>query len=135
MPEKLTVVVSANTVYAARQHEETTWKHPRGGKAKYLSDPLKANADRYARALNAAVEKVLREIQAEGLDVGLADKVKREALIPWATAVGLHLQGEGSRSAPIETGLLRGSVTYEVLDGGGVIDSGASMTIRRGPNA
>lgn len=32
--------VSFHTVYAARQHEETTWKHPLGGEAKYLETPL-----------------------------------------------------------------------------------------------
>lgn len=42
-------------VYAARQHEETTWRHPRGGKAKYLEDPLKENAPRYEGALSAAI--------------------------------------------------------------------------------
>lgn len=57
-PEGVEIVVSANTVYAARQHEEVTWKHPKGGKAKYLADPLKSNAARYAAALAAAVRKV-----------------------------------------------------------------------------
>lgn len=32
--------VSFNTVYAARQHEELTWQHPKGGNAKYLERPL-----------------------------------------------------------------------------------------------
>lgn len=52
-------VVSFNTVYAARQHEEVTWKHPKGGKAKYLEDPLKAMAQRYVQALAAAQRKAL----------------------------------------------------------------------------
>lgn len=38
-------------VYAARQHEETGWKHPKGGQAKYLSTPLAANASRYGELL------------------------------------------------------------------------------------
>lgn len=33
--------VSANTPYAARQHEELEYKHPGGGHAKYLEVPLK----------------------------------------------------------------------------------------------
>lgn len=51
--------VSFDTVYAARQHEEVTWKHPKGGKAKYLEDNLKAMAPRYLSALAAAVRKVM----------------------------------------------------------------------------
>ncbi len=34
------VEVGFGTVYARRQHEETTWKHPRGGEAKYLWNAL-----------------------------------------------------------------------------------------------
>ncbi len=34
------VAISFNTRYAVRQHEETGWRHPKGGKAKYLEDPL-----------------------------------------------------------------------------------------------
>lgn len=34
--------VTFSTPYAARQHEELTYRHPKGGKAKYLEDPLKA---------------------------------------------------------------------------------------------
>lgn len=33
-------VVSFDTPYAARQHEELTWHHPRGGQAKYLEQPM-----------------------------------------------------------------------------------------------
>lgn len=49
--------VTFSTVYAARQHEEVTWKHPKGGKAKYLEDPLKEMAARYEAALAAAIRK------------------------------------------------------------------------------
>jgi hypothetical protein len=31
-------------VYAQRQHEELTWKHPHGGRAKYLEVPLFENS-------------------------------------------------------------------------------------------
>lgn len=56
---KIVGEVSFDTVYAARQHEEVTWRHPKGGKAKYLEDPLKAMAPRYLAALAAAVRKAL----------------------------------------------------------------------------
>lgn len=51
------VEVTFSTVYAARQHEEVTWKHPKGGKAKYLEDPLKEMSASYVAALAAAVRK------------------------------------------------------------------------------
>ena len=35
-----TATVSYSTPYACRQHEELGWHHPKGGKAKYLEDPL-----------------------------------------------------------------------------------------------
>lgn len=41
------VTVGFGVPYAAKQHEELGYKHPRGGKAKYLEDPLKENAGRY----------------------------------------------------------------------------------------
>lgn len=55
----LEVEVSFNTPYAARQHEETEWRHPLGGKAKYLEDPLKGRAAAYERILGAAVGRGL----------------------------------------------------------------------------
>lgn len=32
--------IAYNMVYAARQHEETGWQHPRGGQAKFLHTAL-----------------------------------------------------------------------------------------------
>lgn len=48
------VEVSFNTIYAARQHEETEWEHPLGGQAKYLEQPLRENVDRYMRIVATA---------------------------------------------------------------------------------
>ena len=39
-PITVTAEVSFNTVYAARQHEELDWRHPKGVQAKYLEQPL-----------------------------------------------------------------------------------------------
>lgn len=36
--------VSYDTVYAVRQHEELDWRHDPGRKAKYLEDPMHAEA-------------------------------------------------------------------------------------------
>lgn len=46
-------------VYAARQHEETTWQHPKGGKAKYLEDPMKEMAGKFDRRLGGYISKCL----------------------------------------------------------------------------
>lgn len=40
-----TAAVSYSTVYAVRQHEELTWRHAPGRKAKYLEDPMHAERD------------------------------------------------------------------------------------------
>jgi hypothetical protein len=49
--------VEYSLVYARRQHEELTYRHPRGGQAKYLEEPFLANADRYAKHIQKAVMK------------------------------------------------------------------------------
>lgn len=53
------VEVSFSTPYAARQHEETGWSHPRGGEAHYLQNPLMERLPRYERALELAVAQAL----------------------------------------------------------------------------
>jgi hypothetical protein len=42
--EALEGVVSYDTVYARRQHEELTWKHSPGRQAKYLEQPFRTEA-------------------------------------------------------------------------------------------
>lgn len=37
--------VGNNTIYAARQHEETSWNHPRGGQAKYMETAMNQNTE------------------------------------------------------------------------------------------
>ena len=46
--------------YALIQHEDLTFKHPNGGQAKYLEQPLKRNAGRYKQELEKAVKKVTK---------------------------------------------------------------------------
>lgn len=50
--------VSFNTVYAARQHEELDWVHPKAGEAKYLERPLGELAPRLLAAINASQNRV-----------------------------------------------------------------------------
>lgn len=43
--------VSYDTPYAARQHEEVSWLHPNGRKAKYLEDPMNTERGAILRAI------------------------------------------------------------------------------------
>lgn len=44
----VSTAVRSSLIYAARQHEETSWKHPRGGQAKYLDEARKQTEARLA---------------------------------------------------------------------------------------
>lgn len=50
--------VGFSVPYAHRQHEDLEYHHPRGGKAKYLEDPLKQNAKQYVRHIAEKVREV-----------------------------------------------------------------------------
>lgn len=56
---EIVATVSFNTVYAARQHEETEWNHPKGGQAKYLEAPLHDRAGRYEHIIGLAMKAAL----------------------------------------------------------------------------
>lgn len=58
--QKIEVIVGFNTVYAMKQHEEVGYRHI-DGKAKYLEDPLKENADRFYRNVQAELRKALEK--------------------------------------------------------------------------
>jgi hypothetical protein len=59
-PSGVTGVISFNTPYAARQHEELTWRHPQGGHAKYLERELTGRLfDLYAR-IGQHVDRALK---------------------------------------------------------------------------
>ena len=52
--------VRFNTPYAVAQHERLDFVHPKGGKAKYLEEPLTQNADRYGKHLGDRIGGALR---------------------------------------------------------------------------
>jgi len=58
LPIKMSAEVAFNTVYAARQHEELDWHHDEG-QAKYLEQPLRENAARYARNIALSARRGL----------------------------------------------------------------------------
>lgn len=55
----LTGVVSYNTAYAVRQHEELTWRHAPGRQAKYLETAANASRDECARIMQAEMRRWL----------------------------------------------------------------------------
>lgn len=54
-------VVSYDTPYAVRQHEELTWNHPRGGNAKYLEGPMGTESDTMQAVIHQAIKQRLAQ--------------------------------------------------------------------------
>jgi len=59
-PDNLTGQVRYSKVYAARQHEELTWRHAPGRQAKYLEQPYKQQIPGLAHHLRGIVQNVIR---------------------------------------------------------------------------
>lgn len=49
--------ISFDTPYAARQHEETGWNHPKGGQAKYLESALEDMTDKAMQIVSTAIRR------------------------------------------------------------------------------
>lgn len=56
----LTGMVSYDTPYAVRQHEELTWRHAPGRTAKYLENSLNAARPEVAALIAAEVRRAMR---------------------------------------------------------------------------
>lgn len=56
----LRAAVSYDSPYAVRQHEELTWRHDPGRKAKYLEDPMNAEGPTALEIVAAEVRMALR---------------------------------------------------------------------------
>jgi hypothetical protein len=56
--------VAFTAVYAARQHEEVTWKHPQGGQAKYLEAAFKELIPELPAMVRYEVEVELETVTA-----------------------------------------------------------------------
>ncbi|GGW41354.1 minor capsid protein [Streptomyces xantholiticus] len=52
--------ISYDTVYAVRQHEELTWRHLPGRKAKYLEDPMASERAVMLRLMAVGLRRWLR---------------------------------------------------------------------------
>jgi hypothetical protein len=59
-PGSLSAAVSYDTVYAVRQHEDTTLRHPGGRQAKYLEKPLIASRALAGKIIANQVRKVTK---------------------------------------------------------------------------
>lgn len=57
---RISAELSFNTIYAARQHEELDWHHPKGGEAKYLEKAIHENSGRVFDAIEAGQRAILR---------------------------------------------------------------------------
>lgn len=95
--------VTVNQPYAQDQHETLYYKHPRGGKAKFLEEPLFANHPKWIQEF------------ANGLL-----RPKADAEDGWAK-VGRRLKSEVPKNAPVEFGDLRQSAGLEVRSGSSVV--------------
>lgn len=59
-PENPKVDIGYNLPYAIRQHEHTEYRHPKGGKAKYLEDPYNENKSKYEKFIKDTIKKALQ---------------------------------------------------------------------------
>lgn len=56
----LAAIVYYDTPYAVRQHEELTWQHDEGRKAKYLEDPMTTERPTMLALVRAEIRRALR---------------------------------------------------------------------------
>jgi hypothetical protein len=54
---RLEGIVSYDTVYAVRQHEELTWKHLPGRQAKYLEQPMNTERETVLAIIAATIRR------------------------------------------------------------------------------
>lgn len=96
---KLKATVTVNQPYAQDQHETLYYKHPRGGRAKYLEAPM---FEEHGSWLEGFAKRLL----VRGI----------EAPNEWAK-VGRKLKGVVPKNAPVEFNDLRMSAGLEVKEG------------------
>lgn len=98
---KLTMGLTVHQPYAADEHEELHYKHPRGGGPKYVQDPFFSNLVNFIHILaNNAVT-------VDGSDL-------RDA----AQVIAREMNQFVERKAPVKTNVLRRSGSAYVLDDG-----------------
>ena len=58
--DKLIIYVAYSLPYALRQHEEIGYNHPMGGKAKFLEDPFRRNAQKYVNHIGKRISQATK---------------------------------------------------------------------------
>lgn len=53
-------IISYNTPYAVKQHEDIALRHPHGGQAKFLEQVIHSEGDIFLQALADALDRALR---------------------------------------------------------------------------
>lgn len=100
---KVRATVVVNQPYAQDQHETLYYRHPRGGRAKYLEGPLFESHPKWLQSF--ANDLLKRGHDAES---------------DWAS-VGRKLKNAVPKNAPVEFGDLRQSAALTVKVGGRVV--------------
>lgn len=100
---KVKATVTVNQPYAQDQHETLYYRHPRGGRAKYLESPL---MESHPKWLQTFANKFLNS--------------KKDTESVWAD-VGRSLADAVPKNAPLEFGDLRNSAGLVVKAGGSVV--------------
>ena len=100
---KVQIRVRIDQPYAQDQHETMWYRHPRGGRAKYLEGPLFENHRDYLGDVAAQVLRV------RGMSVN--DRMVR---------VGRKLVGDAAVNTPVEFGDLKASGALKVLQGNAI---------------
>lgn len=96
--------VTVDQPYAQNQHETLWFKHPRGGRAKYLEGPLFENHRQWIQ--------------------GFADRLLRarlDATRLWGDECGVPLKNAVAKNAPVEFGDLKRSAGLVVREGSSVV--------------
>ena len=101
---KLKATVKIDQVYAADQHESLHYRHPRGGRAKYLEGPLFENHRDYYGDLADAV-----------LDINGPDLTDHMLL------VGRQLIIDSAENTPVEFGDLAQSGELSIYEGSALV--------------
>ena len=60
-PKKFEAIVGFAEPYALRQHEDTSYHHPKGGQPKYLENPYKENQDKYVKSIGEAIRRAVEK--------------------------------------------------------------------------
>lgn len=94
--------LEVDQIYAHRQHEETGWKHPRGGTDHYLQKPLFGRLSSYMKHL---ADHVVESDGRSGLVNAMADNME-------------DLSGQVEILAPLDLNNLRRSGHPTVTDDG-----------------